>query len=75
MLRNLLGGLLALTGRAKQWGAKAREYWARADLLSGQAELDNLFFMLDADGDGSIGANLPSISSFPILRRNLVLRE
>jgi|EP01044_Picomonas_judraskeda_P000019 hypothetical protein len=48
--------MLALTGLAKQWVTKAREYWARADLLSGQPELDNLFFMLDADGDGTIGA-------------------
>jgi hypothetical protein len=54
--RNTLGGMLALTGLAKQWVTKAREYWARADLLSGQPELDNLFFMLDADGDGTIGA-------------------
>ena len=48
--------MFALAGLAKQWRTKAREYWSRADLLCGQPELDNLFFMLDADGDGSIGA-------------------
>jgi len=46
-----------LTDFAKQWLTKARVYWARADLLSGQGELDNLFFMLDADGDGAIGTD------------------
>ena len=52
--------MVELTDRAKQWLTKAREYWARADLLSGQAELDNLFFMLDADGDGAIGKTCSS---------------
>ena len=48
------GVVFALSELAKHWVTKAREYWARADLLSGQTELDNLFSMLDADGDGSI---------------------
>lgn len=47
-------GVLALADLAKQWLTKAREYWARADLLSGQEDIDNIFTMLDADGDGSI---------------------
>eukprot|EP01043_Picozoa_sp_COSAG02_P036998 COSAG02_NODE_2750_length_8101_cov_29.247073_3_plen_53_part_00 len=47
-----------LTDLAKQWSTKARAYWARADLLSGQGEVDNLFFMLDADGDGTIGTKI-----------------
>ena len=49
-----LGGVLALADLAKQWLTKARAYWVRADLISGQEDIDNLFAILDADGDGSI---------------------
>ena len=39
---------------AASWSGKAREYWARADLLSGQDAIDNMFDMLDTDRDGTI---------------------
>jgi Ca2+-binding EF-hand superfamily protein len=50
--------LLEKAARQSEWAphflAKGREYWSRADLLSGQDAIENMFRTLDVDGSGAI---------------------